>query len=208
LGEARCVFLQGNHLPDAWRGNALSGERFVVSELGFGTGLNALALAQLVQQQRALGVRVPELVYQSVELYPRPVSVYLEHVTRWPELEPFAKELQACGPPVEGWNTWALSWATLRLYIGDAADLSVLKPTFEPTDAWFLDGYAPAQDTALWEPELLAWVGRTTVSGGTASTYSAAGVVKQALRAAGFEVVRRPGWGKKRHRLEARFNLY
>ncbi|MEO1569149.1 MAG: FAD-dependent cmnm(5)s(2)U34 oxidoreductase, partial [Pseudomonadota bacterium] len=33
LGEARAVFLQGNHLPERWK----PGGRFVVAETGFGT---------------------------------------------------------------------------------------------------------------------------------------------------------------------------
>ena len=40
LGEARAVFLQGCGLPQAWRGR----RRFTVGELGFGTGLNIVAL--------------------------------------------------------------------------------------------------------------------------------------------------------------------
>ena len=39
LAEARAVFLAGCGLPEAWAGR----RRFVVGELGFGTGLNVLA---------------------------------------------------------------------------------------------------------------------------------------------------------------------
>src|SRR5678816_2662261 len=43
LAETRAVFLQGCGLPDAWKGR----DRFVVGELGFGTGLNIAALLDL-----------------------------------------------------------------------------------------------------------------------------------------------------------------
>src|SRR5438477_1639320 len=43
LAESRAVFLEGCGLPDAWAGR----RRFVVGELGFGTGLNILALIDL-----------------------------------------------------------------------------------------------------------------------------------------------------------------
>ncbi len=43
LAESRAVFLTGCGLPAAWAGR----DRFVVGELGFGTGLNILALLDL-----------------------------------------------------------------------------------------------------------------------------------------------------------------
>ena len=43
LAETRAVFLQGCWLPEAWAGR----DRFTVGELGFGTGLNILALLDL-----------------------------------------------------------------------------------------------------------------------------------------------------------------
>jgi len=48
LAEARAVFLAGCGLPDAWAGR----DRFVVAELGFGTGLNVLALIELWRRTR------------------------------------------------------------------------------------------------------------------------------------------------------------
>ncbi|WP_412508529.1 MnmC family methyltransferase, partial [Roseovarius sp. SYSU LYC5161] len=38
-----------------------------------------------------------------------------------------------------------------------------------------------------------------TAPGGTAATYTAAGFVRRGLAAAGFDVARRPGYGRKRH---------
>jgi tRNA U34 5-methylaminomethyl-2-thiouridine-forming methyltransferase MnmC len=46
---------------------------------------------------------------------------------------------------------------------------------------------------------MLAVAAHTVRPGGTCATYSAAGSVRRALDAAGFEVERRPGYGRKRH---------
>src|SRR5437879_104504 len=63
LAETRAVFLEGCGLPDAWRGR----RRFCVGELGFGTGLNILALLDLWRREKpADGV----LGIFSVEAYP------------------------------------------------------------------------------------------------------------------------------------------
>jgi len=196
--ETRHVFLDGNHLPGAWAGR----DRFVVSELGFGTGLNLLALATLADSEAVAGRPVPRLVYQSVEWEPRGLEAIEALALRWPELSPAAQALHAVYRPVPGWNRWAWPWGDIVLYVGDARDL-IAGPSFETTDAWFLDGFAPDRNPELWDHELLAWVGRCTRPGGTAATYSAAGVVKQGLRSAGFTVFRATGYGRKRHMVRA-----
>lgn len=199
LGETRHVYLDGNRLPAAWAGR----DEFVVSELGFGTGLNLLALAALAEAQVAAGQGVPRLVYQSVEWEPRPGADFADHARRWPELACVAEALSRVYQPQTGWNRWTWDLGEILLFVGDARLLPTLTPTFAPADAWFLDGYAPDRNPELWGEELLAWVGRKTRAGGTASTYSAAGVVKRGLRAAGFSVARVPGWGRKRHMVVA-----
>ena len=69
----------------------------------------------------------------------------------------------------------------------------------DKADAWFLDGFSPAKNPELWGEELMAGVARHTAPGGTAATYTAAGHVRRALEAAGFDVTRAPGYGRKRH---------
>src|SRR5687767_2512206 len=63
LSETRAVFLQGCGLPDAWAGR----RRFVVGELGFGTGLNIAALLQLWRVTRSSDA---QLHIFSVEAHP------------------------------------------------------------------------------------------------------------------------------------------
>ena len=200
LAETRHVFLAGNDLPHAWAGRS----HFVVSELGFGTGLNLLALAALAQAEVLGGRPVPLLTYQSVEWDPRPATDLIGLAARWPELKPMVAALGAVYAPLPGWNRWEWPWGTIALFVGDARQLPDRSPSFEPADAWFLDGFAPDRNPELWEAPLLQWVGRVTRPGGTAATYSAAGVVKRGLREAGFTVVRATGWGKKRHMVKAR----
>ncbi|MEP4010556.1 MAG: MnmC family methyltransferase, partial [Sulfitobacter sp.] len=56
----------------------------------------------------------------------------------------------------------------------------------------------------LWGDALMAEVARHTAPGGSAATYTAAGFVRRALAAGGFEVARIPGYGRKRHMTRAR----
>ena len=79
LAETRSVFLQGCGLPDAWTGR----RRFVVGELGFGTGLNIAALLQLWRDTRP---PAGHLHIFSVEAFPITAEEAARALSRWPEL--------------------------------------------------------------------------------------------------------------------------
>ncbi|MEM7717729.1 MAG: tRNA (5-methylaminomethyl-2-thiouridine)(34)-methyltransferase MnmD [Pseudomonadota bacterium] len=188
LEETQHVFLAGNGLP----------ERFVpgfrVAELGFGTGLNILAVWQAWRQA---GVAGP-LRVTSFERYPMAPADMERALRAYPELSRLAE------PFLAGLNPEGFRDDTLRLdlVIGDARD--TLPRWAGQADAWFLDGFSPAKNPELWEAPLLAEVGRQTRPGGTAATYSAAGSVRRGLAEAGFCVERVPGYARKRHMTVAR----
>lgn len=90
----------------------------------------------------------------------------------------------------------------LTVILGDAR--KTVPAWADDADAWYLDGFSPAKNPALWEAALLHAVADHTTLGGTAATYSAAGHVRQSLTQAGFVVERTPGFGRKRHMTQAR----
>ena len=57
LDETRHVFIEQNRLGQRFAALA-DGERFVIGETGFGTGLNFLCAWQLFQQQAPTGARL------------------------------------------------------------------------------------------------------------------------------------------------------
>jgi tRNA U34 5-methylaminomethyl-2-thiouridine-forming methyltransferase MnmC len=71
-------------------------------------------------------------------------------------------------------------------------------------DAWFLDGFSPAKNPELWGADLLQALAAKTRADGTFATYSAAGWVRRNLEAAGFEIEKRPGFGRKREMMAGR----
>lgn len=178
LAETRHVFLDGNALPARLRPG------FHVAELGFGTGLNCLALAQVAAVPVAM---------TSFEAWPMSVAQLEQAHAAFPELSGLAAQLRA------GWggDVIRVGQVTLRLRIGDVAH--TLPPWDGRADAWFLDGFSPARNPGMWGDAIMAQVGRCTAPGGTFATYTAAGGVRRALGAAGFRVERRTGFGRKRH---------
>ncbi len=178
LAETRHVFLAGNELPQRLRPG------FHVAETGFGTGLNLLALAQVAE--------VP-VRFTSFEAFPLAVDELARAHAAFPELAGLSAQLRA------GWGGARLQvgQVTAEVILGDARETLLAWPG--RADAWFLDGFSPARNPELWSDALLAEIGRHTARGGTFATYTAAGHVRRALAAAGFEVARSPGFAGKRH---------
>lgn len=190
LEETRHVFLAGNGLPGQFR------EGFQIAELGFGTGLNLLAVL--------IAHRGPGRVsYTSFEAYPMPAADMARAFAAFPDLAEIAEPLLTQW--ASGARVLQFQNVTARVILGDARE--TLPRWDGRADAWFLDGFSPAKNPELWSPELMAEVARHTAKGGTFATYTAAGHVRRSLAEAGFSVTRAPGFGRKRHmsvgRLEA-----
>jgi tRNA 5-methylaminomethyl-2-thiouridine biosynthesis bifunctional protein len=198
LAEARAVFLEGCGLPEAWRGR----DRFVVGELGFGTGLNVLALTELWARSRPPEGR---LHIFSVEAHPITAEDARRALSRWPELADLAGRLTAAWPGrAAGPHRLELPdlGVLIDVMVGDV--LEALDTWTGHADAWFLDGFAPARNPAMWRDEVLALVAARSAPGAVAATFTVAGQVRRGLAAAGFEVAKAPGFGRKRERLTAR----
>jgi tRNA 5-methylaminomethyl-2-thiouridine biosynthesis bifunctional protein len=82
-----------------------------------------------------------------------------------------------------------------------AAGLTHIEPD---VDAWFLDGFAPARNPAMWSMEVIARIAAATAVDGTFSTFTAASDVRRLLQTHGFQVQKAPGFGNKREMLYGR----
>ncbi|MEO1220520.1 MAG: tRNA (5-methylaminomethyl-2-thiouridine)(34)-methyltransferase MnmD [Pseudomonadota bacterium] len=200
LAETRAVFLAGCGLPDAWKNRA----SFTIAELGFGTGLNFLATWQMWQATRgAQGW----LHFVSFEGYPLDAEDIARALKPWPELTPLAERLCERWPPrAKGVRQiiWPEERLTLTLHIGLIGD--TLPQSEFYADAWFLDGFSPAKNQAMWEDHLWSLIAERSNAMARAATFTVAGAVRRGLASAGFQVEKRPGHGRKRERLEAQLD--
>lgn len=175
---------------------------FTIGETGFGTGLNFLAVWDLWRRTAPGRAR---LHFLSAEKYPL-AREDLERAHRpFTELGALGRRLRGLYPPLyAGFHRLHFDEdrVTLTLLFGEAGDM--LEALEARVDAWFLDGFSPSSNPDLWRPEVLNRIGALTSSGGTAASFTVAGAVRSGLEAAGFEVEKAPGFGRKRHMLRAR----
>ncbi len=201
LAETRAVFLEGCGLPEGWAGC----EAFTVAELGFGTGLNFLALWDLWQTHRPSPTA--RLHFVSFEGFPLTRDQAARALSRWPELGRLAERLLNEWPDrARGVRRidWPEDGVSLTLYVDDIA--SGLPCSRFRADAWFLDGFAPARNDAMWDVALYPLIAQRSRPGAVIGTYTVAGAVRRGLSEAGFDVEKRPGHGRKRERLHAVFS--
>lgn len=198
LSEKRTVFLTGCGLPEAWAGR----QHFVVGELGFGTGLNLLALWELWRAHRPSATARLDVISFEGLLMSRATAERVH--AAWPELAELSAKLRELWPErARGVQRIMLGdGMTLTLFVDEIA--SAVAQARAQCDAWFLDGFAPAKNPEMWSAEVLGHVARMCAPGARAATYTVAGDVRRNLQAVGFQVAKVPGHGRKKERLEAR----
>ena len=198
LEETRHVFLQHNDLDQRWA--ALPpGATFCIGETGFGTGLNFLCAWQRWEQLAPTDAR---LHFISSEKYPLSSEDMRRALALWPELQPWASQLLAqYSDLTAGWQQFSLAAGrvTLTLLVGDLLD--TLPQLDAQVDAWFLDGFAPAKNPDMWQPALYQQMARLSRPGATVATFTSVGDVRRGLQAAGFDMRKVKGYGRKREML-------
>jgi len=175
-------------------------QTFRIAETGFGSGLNFLMVAQLWLQKANPLAR---LHFISFEKYPLALKDLKRVHQALPGLVTPAQSLQENYPILlPGWHDVWLFEGRIRLtlWFGD-----VLKglPQCDASqgslvDAWLLDGFAPAKNPDMWQPALYQQMARLSHLHTSFATFTAAGEVRRALSAIGFEVHKASGFGKKR----------
>jgi tRNA 5-methylaminomethyl-2-thiouridine biosynthesis bifunctional protein len=199
LAETAHVFLDGCDLPRAWT----QWRRFTVAETGFGTGLNFLATWDLWRRHRPHGGVLHYLAVEGFPIRPSQLGMVLEP---FPALAPLAAQLTQRYPhPVPGLHRlwFPHDRVSLTLAIGEAA--TILPRLSASVDAWFLDGFAPAKNPSMWHDAVFREVARLSAPAARLASFTAAGTVRRGLAAVGFDIVKRPGFGRKRECIAGRF---
>ena len=199
LDETKYVFLNGNKLPEIW----MCTDRFIIAETGFGTGLNFFATWQLWRENSTPN---GNLIYYSIEKYPLTISQIVKSIGHWSDLKPLLEEFKKDYASTEV-NSQTILFdegrVTLKLIFGDVKEV-LYQATFS-SDAWFLDGFAPSCNPEMWSDEVFLEVARLSKKGTRLATFTAASAVRRGLRDVGLDMVKIPGFGRKREMLTGHF---
>lgn len=199
MAESEFVFLGGNNLPQDWQET----NRFVIGELGFGTGLNFLNSWKLFEET----TQPPQsLDFISFEKYPLTAPEIARHLQPYQDV--FEGRLQTLLTQypliIPGFHRLVLNQRITLTLIFDDVNAAIPK-LLAPVDAWFLDGFKPATNPDMWRRTLFDHLARLSHNGTRLATYTAAGQVRRDLAAAGFVIEKVPGYGRKRHMTIGRY---
>lgn len=193
FAETQHVFIRGNGLPEAW-----AGKDFTIFETGFGTGLNFLCAWRLWNETNA----GKKLHFISVEKFPLSREEIESALGVWRESfeEEFAALLEEYPENISGTHRIVMGENCMLTLIFDDVNEAVPKLN-ETVDCWFLDGFKPKKNPEMWTDILFQNMARMSKPGTTFATFTAAGLVRRGLWAAGFDVKRIKGYGTKWHML-------
>ena len=186
IDETQRVFIGPTQLAAL----AASQHQITIGELGFGTGLNfALAAKTVLESSRA------SLHFISFELHPLAPTDWSRLVATRRKVLPIYEQVgQLKLPALSGWHRRYLAdgRVTLSVFHGRVADglHDVVERHAPPVDIWFLDGFAPGHNEAMWSAALWGQIAAASRPGTRVATFTAAGHVRRGLQSVGFEMHR------------------
>ncbi|MDA1073666.1 MAG: tRNA (5-methylaminomethyl-2-thiouridine)(34)-methyltransferase MnmD, partial [Proteobacteria bacterium] len=163
--------------------------QLTVAELGFGTGLN---LAVLIDQALASNTRLHFISFDAHPLHQRDFERIA--AKRMPGLPCYGELLTRYPPLIPGWHRRTLAGGriTCSLFWGDVlAGLDDLSGRLtQRVDAWFLDGFTPDRNPAMWTQDVFNRLPALSAQTATVSTFTSVGRVRRGLQSVGFNMRR------------------
>ncbi|AHH03748.1 TRNA (5-methylaminomethyl-2-thiouridylate)-methyltransferase [Borrelia nietonii YOR] len=195
LEESIYVFIKGCDL-DRELENL---QRITIAELGFGTGLNFIALLKYLTENNFK----TKINYYSIEKFP----LKKEQIKKISQF--FIKDIHYFkillkkypNTPIKNIKYQITNNINLKILVGDAREK--LKELPKYIDYWFLDGFSPNKNPKMWNKEIFAIISEKSKIGTKLSTFSAARIVKDGLKLANFNYSRVKGFNNKKHMLKA-----
>ena len=189
--ETEHVYLNTNNLTKKFKNK----QKFVIAEIGFGTGLNFLLTWKLWKENRKTNGSLTYISFENAPLSKKDIErVY----KKFKKLDGYSRFLLKNIP--ERYKS------THRIFIkADNINLiliydditSLINLNFK-ADTWFLDGFSPKKNPLVWTDKLFKQLYNFTNLDGSLSTFSVAGHIRRGLLKAGFKVSKVSGYGSKK----------
>jgi tRNA 5-methylaminomethyl-2-thiouridine biosynthesis bifunctional protein len=208
LAESTYVFIEGGDVIN--RMQALkAGETLTIGELGLGTALTLALILQAWSEHGSAGARCHVI---TIEKHPLSRSQLREASARWTSLsQEFATIRQRWPSPIPGCHRRAelIDGLTVDFWWEDVSDALGDLDSYgsQWVDVWFLDGFTPTRNEAMWREDVLRGVANLSCDEAHVATFTASSDVRRSLERVGFKVSKRPGFGRKRECLHGVLDL-
>lgn len=172
-----------------------------VLEIGFGSGLNAMATALWCYNRQNISIN-----YYGIEKYP--LTIEEHNLLKYHTLFESRYDKIISNIITSPWNCKFNLYDnfTLSKIEGDIMDCGKLVLEYcnrGEIDVLYFDAFSPEKQPHLWSEELFKELYEMMSQFSILTTYSSKGVVKRALTKAGFSISRVPGAPGKRHMIIA-----
>lgn len=201
FAESNYVFLEANKLRERLLDTDDDTDTVVIAETGFGSGLNFIACCSL---WKSLPSPKKRIEFISIEAFPLAKEDLVRVAAKFGNLtENYTQLIEQYPEPVKGSHLLRFENENIRLrLLFDCLEDVLENYTIRP-DIWFLDGFSPKANEAMWTEKLFQYIGSNALPGSSISTFTAAGFIKRGLLTAGFEVNKIAGFGRKREMITA-----
>jgi len=198
--QSEQVFIKGNNIAE----NLLAAtSEFTIAETGFGSGLNFLLTLKLYAELSKTHQLEP-LHFISTEKYPLTKEQLSKALSCLDKLDEEQAQLIANYPeqPQEQHQTTFLAdKVKLTIFFDDATEafvkIKLPRKNNGLVDAWYLDGFSPAKNPAMWQPALFEQMARLSKPQARLSTFTVAGVIRRGLTQVGFRLDKKSYHGNK-----------
>ncbi|NVO19394.1 MAG: tRNA (5-methylaminomethyl-2-thiouridine)(34)-methyltransferase MnmD [Bacteroidetes bacterium] len=190
IQESKHIFIEAG-----FRFAESSNNHINVLEIGFGTGLNAM-LTCLAAMETSL-----QVYYHGIEAFPLKAPV-------WSSLNYDIRLNSSMAKSVFGeihgseWNIINKLLPGFTL-LKTASRLQEVQLQTSYYNLVYFDAFSPEVQPEMWTGEIFARISDSLVTGGILVTYCCKGIVKRALKSAGFLIEKLPGPPGKREILRA-----
>jgi len=173
--------------------NFLNKKEITIFELGFGTGLNAFLSFMEAEKKKV------KINYLTVEKYPVEQEFFLKlnfHKFFDKKYCNFFQQIHMA--------EWERDVALSQYFIIKKIKADFLEYKFDnKIDLVYFDAFSYSSQPEMWSEDVFAKIFEAMNNNSVLVTYSAKGIIKQNMRAAGFTIKRLKGAGNKWHMIRA-----
>ncbi len=199
--ETARVFIEPMQLDKLFGREIEGGVR--VGELGFGSGLNFLAVCEAFLKAAPDSGRLDYIAFEKHPLRRADIENILQRHAS--DMTLMHELVHAWPHRLTGWHTRYFAGGRIRLlvYQGDALD--GITDLQAKCHAWLLDGFDPRVNPEIWSEPLLAQVAEKSEANARIASFTAQGMVRRRLASLGFTIERVDQRPHKRHSLAGRY---